>query len=143
MFFFGIIDSIKMRFGQILVTICNLFLYLLCGVETTFRSFYNFDKIAISCNLLISSNRSVKAFKNGPSKICGRQILKNLKWYSLPRRPYHFKFFNGCLPQVLLGPFLNILTQMIITFLIVPVNTFKSKKPEIRHIVFWIITIGY
>ena len=68
-----------MRFGQILVTICNLFLYLLCGVETTFRSFYNFDKMTISCNLLISSNRSVKAFKNGPSKICGRQILKNLK----------------------------------------------------------------
>ena len=24
-------------------------------------------------------------------------------------RPYHFKFFKGCLPQILLGPFLNIL----------------------------------
>ena len=22
-------------------------------------------------------------------------------------RPYHFKFFKGCLPQILLGPFLN------------------------------------
>ena len=21
-------------------------------------------------------------------------------------RPYHFKFFKGCLPQILLGPFL-------------------------------------
>ena len=28
-------------------------------------------------------------------------------------RPYHFKFFKGCLPQILLGPFLNTLTQMI------------------------------
>ena len=25
-------------------------------------------------------------------------------------RPYHFKFFKGCLPQILLGPFLNYLT---------------------------------
>ena len=38
-----------------------------------------------------------KVFKNGPSKICGRQPLKNLK-----------EFFKGCFPQILLGPFLNI-----------------------------------
>ena len=29
-------------------------------------------------------------------------------------RPYHFKFFKGCLPQVLLGPFLNTLTHIVI-----------------------------
>ena len=45
-------------------------------------------------------NRWVKVFKNGPSKICGRQLLKNLK------------FFKGYLPQILLGPFVNTLTQM-------------------------------
>ena len=28
-------------------------------------------------------------------------------------RSYHFKFFKGCLPQTLLGPFLNTLNQMI------------------------------
>ena len=27
----------------------------------------------------------VKVFKNGPSKICGRQPLKNLKWYGMLR----------------------------------------------------------
>ena len=27
-------------------------------------------------------------------------------------RPYHFKFFKGCLPQTLLGPFLNTLTHL-------------------------------
>ena len=37
-----------------------------------------------------------KVFKNGRSKICGRQPLKN-----------HFKFFKGSHPQNLLGPFLN------------------------------------
>ena len=27
-------------------------------------------------------------------------------------RPHHFKFFKGCLPQILLGPFLNNLTHL-------------------------------
>ena len=54
----------------------------------------------------------VKVFKNGPSKICGRQPLKNLKWYGLL---YHFKFFKGWLPQILLGPFLNSLSHILDT----------------------------
>ena len=29
-----------------------------------------------------------KIFKNGPSEICGRQPLKNLKWYGLPMVPF-------------------------------------------------------
>ena len=28
-------------------------------------------------------------------------------------RPYHFNFFKGCLPQILLGPFLNTLTHIL------------------------------
>ena len=28
-------------------------------------------------------------------------------------RPYHFKYFKCCLPEVLLGPFLNNLTHLI------------------------------
>ena len=43
-----------------------------------------------------------KVFKNGPSKICGRQPL-----------PYPFKLFKGYLPQILPGPFLNTWTHMI------------------------------
>ena len=27
-------------------------------------------------------------------------------------RPYHFKFFKSCLTQILLGPFLNTLSQL-------------------------------
>ena len=45
-----------------------------------------------------------KVFKNGPSKNCGRQPLKNLKGYP-------FKFFKGCLPLFLLGPFMNALSH--------------------------------
>ena len=29
-------------------------------------------------------------------------------------RPYHFKSFKGCLPQILLGPFLNTLSHFSI-----------------------------
>ena len=39
-----------------------------------------------------------KVFKNGPSKTCLKQTIP-------------FKFFKGCPPQVLLGPFLNTLSH--------------------------------
>ena len=47
------------------------------------------------------------------SKICERQPLQNLKRYGLLSRPYPFKFFKGCLPQILLGLLLNTLYQII------------------------------
>ena len=53
-----------------------------------------------------------KVFKDGPSKRCGRQPLKKWKGYGLLSRPYCVKFFKGCLPQLLLGPFLNTLSHL-------------------------------
>ena len=38
-----------------------------------------------TATLTLSCNIWAKVFKNGPSKICGRQTLKNL------RNPSHFK----------------------------------------------------
>ena len=66
-----------------------------------------YSTVLISC-----VNKCVKVFKNGLKKICGRQPLKILKWYGLPSRPYHFKFFKGCLLRILLCPFLHTFTQM-------------------------------
>ena len=60
-----------------------------------------------------NSNYWVRVFRNGPSKICRRQLLKNLKWYGLPSRTYRFKILKGHLPQILLGPFLNTLTELV------------------------------
>ena len=59
-----------------------------------------------------------KVFKSRPSKICGRQPLKNLKGYGLLSRLYPFKSFKGCLPQILLGLLLNTLFPDIPLFLI-------------------------
>ena len=43
-------------------------------------------------------------------------------------RPYHFKFFKGCLPQILLGPFLNTLTHTN------QFDKFSGSHPEICSI---------
>ena len=40
----------------------------------------------------------VKAFENRPSKICGRQPLKNLKWYG--RNPSHVTGQSTCLLKI-------------------------------------------
>ena len=42
----------------------------------------------------------VKVFKNGPSNICGRQ-----------------PFVEGCLPQILLGPFSNTLNYIYVNII--------------------------
>ena len=33
-------------------------------------------------------------------------------------RPYHFKFFKGCLPEVLLGPFLKNVSNLLLVLLL-------------------------
>ena len=59
------------------------------------------------------------------SKICGRQPLKELKGYGLLRRPYPLKLFKDCFPQILLGPFLNTLFQILVTIMyFLPRKTF-------------------
>ena len=61
-------------------------------------------------HILTSSDEiGVKVFKNGPSKLSPRQPLK---------------FFKGCLPKILLGPFLNILTRVKMYLIRAPQITF-------------------
>ena len=36
----------------------------------------------------------------------------NLKWYGLPKQTIPLRILKGCLPQILLGPFLNTLSQI-------------------------------
>ena len=46
------------------------------------------------------------------SELVYLQISRSILLYLCLGRPYHFKFFKGSLPQILLGPFLNTQTQM-------------------------------
>ena len=64
-----------------------------------------------------------KAFKNRPSNICGRQPLKYLKGYSLLKETISLQFF---LPQILLGPFLNTLSQMYLTEFDFDIHHFRN-----------------
>ena len=38
-------------------------------------------------------DQGIKIFKNGPSKICGRQPFKNSKWYGLPKQTISLQIF--------------------------------------------------
>ena len=48
---------------------------------------------SIFSRCLFSSFSVVKVFKNGPSKICGKQPLKNLKWYGQPKQLLLFSLY--------------------------------------------------
>ena len=75
------------------------------NLEFVRLSLYSFLKDFFSRYLTnLNSYKWDKVFKSGPGKICGRQPLKNLKGY---------KFFKGCLPQILLGPLLNTWTHAL------------------------------
>ena len=50
--------------------------------------------------------------KSGLSKFCGR-VVKS-RTYLCVSRQYPLKFFKGCLPQNLLSPLLNTLSQIIL-----------------------------
>ena len=65
----------------------------------------------------------------------GQNIQERTKWNSWKTvfknfegtryiRPYPFKFFKGCFSQILLGPFLNVLSQLMerVTALSNPIN---------------------
>ena len=41
-------------------------------------------------------------------------------------RPHHFKFFKDCLPQIVLGPFLNILTHIFFARYSIFLKTFQA-----------------
>ena len=87
--------------------------------------FSNHDNNSLDKN---ASNIRVKVFKNGPSKICERQPLKNLKC------------FKGCLPQILLGLILNTLNITLNitlnTLNILNITPSKSKKGHFQDSVF-------
>ena len=66
----------------------------------------------------------VKVFKNGPSKICGKQPLKSL-----------IRFFKGCVPQSLLGPFLNTFTNIMLTQLFTKFIAYKAPIRSSDHLI--------
>ena len=67
------------------------------------------DKVNSSVIWQILNTIGTKYSRVDQVKICGRQPLKKLKGYGLLKLTI---FFKGCLPQILLGPILNTLSQM-------------------------------
>ena len=65
-----------------------------------------------------------KIFKNGTSKICGRQPFKILKGYGLLLVDYTPE---DCLPQILLGAFMNTLSHISITIVHLKLKVLAQK----------------
>ena len=63
-------------------------------------------------------------FKSGPSKIFGRQPLKNLKGYGLLKKTISLKLFNDCLE--------TIFTSSILEYF-VPCVDFFNRDGKNRH----------
>ena len=79
------------------VKVTNVFLFFhgikICCYSVSWRC--NIWIAIPHCSLRVWSARItwVKVFKNGPSKICGRQPLKKLKWYYRLRQTISLQIF--------------------------------------------------
>ena len=112
---------------------CNLQKYdvLIAHMSSSARS------LKLNCQLKISLNIFTciiwfKVFKNGPSKICGRQPLKknSSNMFCL----YNFKLFKECLPQIFFGPFLNTFTHMSIV--VIAQLIYSSECSELTAVLY-------
>ena len=66
--------------------------YILIFYLTLFAKFTHFIPV-IALHFFSLGNKWDKVFKNGPSKICERQPLKNMMWYGLLRQTILLPFF--------------------------------------------------
>ena len=103
-----------------------MLIWYLAIVNATIPSRFDSSRIMQSYNdktlyVLLVRNIWIKAFKNGPSKICRRQSLKNLSDMVCLSRPNHFKLFKGCLPQILLDP------SILIVSILFPIHISKNS----------------
>ena len=64
-------------------------------------------------NIFVPITNGTRYSRIDQEKLVENSLYKIWKDMVCLSTPYHVKRFEGCLPQILLGPFLNILTQMI------------------------------
>ena len=68
--------------------------------------------------ICLSRPYGTKYSRKGQVKFAEGSLYKKLKGYDLPKADHTpFKFFKGCLPQILLGPFLNTLSHLLLMLL--------------------------
>ena len=98
------------------VNVVNKLLHLFCLysgydiLQDYIRKVQFFSNIIIYDNITNMTLIWNKVFKNGTSKICGRQPLTI--WSDMVC--LSFQIFKGCLPQILLVPFLNTLWNIFL-----------------------------
>ena len=78
----------------------------------------------------------VKLFKNGSSKIFGRQSLKNLKWYGLPRQNISLQIFWRLSFTNFTWSILEYLDPYVLTCKKLTINPSRSWANLVRTIFF-------
>ena len=80
--------------------------------QKTGRKFfwYHFVMLQSSCNITNGAKNS----RMGQVKFMEDSLQKMLRDMICLSRPYPFKFFRDCLSQILLGPFLKTLSQVLL-----------------------------
>ena len=61
------------------------------------------------------SSMDKRKFEEGGSLL---KIWSDAVYLNRPLRPYRFKFFKGCLLQILIGPFLSILSHFLMALVV-------------------------
>ena len=57
-------------------------------------------------------------------------------------KPYHFKLFKGFLPQILLGPFLNTLSQLMLGKVAIKTIALETIISVVTFLICWKISIN-
>ena len=84
------------------------------------------SKLPLKIAKIFSGEKIIFVIKTDRSK--GLRIWYEYELYYCLSRPYPFKFFKRCLPQILLGLFLNTLSHMYASFLsYTRINLFLSN----------------
>ena len=89
-FWFGFNNCIMLKNDQ-------TFLKILCSHHKIFKvclAIFQRKRVNLCIKALISRIWG-KIFKSGPSKVCGRQRLNNMKWYGLLRQTILLEIFQS------------------------------------------------
>ena len=107
------IDVKKSLLGSLLQLMFKLVIYVICDIYEFLNSlifnFYPIPQLNCKFESFAVSLQCMTLFVNFKQKMVEKTFFTLINGLG---KTYYFKFFKGCLPQILLGPFLNTLTQM-------------------------------
>ena len=121
--------SLSIRFSCLLHTILHMF------CKPTVKSHY---QVTVLTNYFALTTNGTKYLRKGQLNFVGDSLLKIWRGMICLSRSHPFKFVKGFLPHILLGPFLNTLSQVQLTYrLIGPMPTTYATEKISALVKYW------